>query len=104
MLVIKVHLPVEQLLLILIVLLLPFINNIESQVELGEVVVHELIEVCSIKTCKAHLSAAPGHMWGIFLLLNGDSSRTTRNIRTSLKAGTITTYIATFTTNIPTMS
>jgi len=101
---VKVHISVKQLVLILSVLLLSLINGIEPQVEVAEVVIHVLIEVCSIKTRGAHLSATPNDRWGILLLLNGDNSRTTGNIRTYLKDGTTTTYISTIATNIPTVA
>ena len=99
---IKVHLPAKQLVLILSALLLLLINGIKPQVETGEMIIHVLIKVHSIKTRGARLSATPSHRGSIHLLLKGYHSRTTRNIKSTHMASTTTTNIATIITNIPT--
>ena len=56
---IKVHMLVKQH--VLIVSMLPLINGIEPQVKAGEMVIHVLIKMRSIKTQGARLCAAPSH-------------------------------------------
>ena len=58
---IKLHLPMEQLLLALSVLLLMLINGIEPQVEVREMFIQILIEMGSIKARRACDIATPSH-------------------------------------------
>jgi len=46
---IKLHLLAKQLMLILSALLLPLIKGIEPQVEAGEMIMHVMVEVGSVK-------------------------------------------------------
>ena len=84
----------KQLVLILSVLLLPLIISIKPQVEAGEMIIHVLVEVGSVKAQGARPHVVLGQRGGIVLLLKGNSVGTTREIRTSLKASTTRTNIA----------
>ena len=55
----QVHLPAKQLVLILSVMLLLLINSIKPHVEVGEIIIHVLVEVGSIKAQGARPSVAP---------------------------------------------
>ena len=58
---IKLHLPIEQLLLGLSVLLLKLINCIKSQVKVRKVIIQILVEMSFIKAQRAPGIAAPSH-------------------------------------------
>jgi len=69
----------KQLMLILSMLLFSLINGIEPQIKVGEMIIHILIKVGSIKTQGALLSMAPSHSGSIYLRLKQYSSRITEN-------------------------
>ena len=102
--VLQVALSAKQLVLILSVLLLPLINGIEPQVEAGEMIIHILIKVGSVKTRGGRLSAGLSHRGSIHLLLKGYCSKSTKNIWTAHVAITTTTNISTITTDTPTLA